>query len=202
MAAGRPTRSTRGIAATAHRPGWPGDAGGIASALGLGRPANREEQQDLLRASLRLLQDRAGTTAALFQGRLCEVAPDLGAVLGRDGDRHAAMLMNMLGIIAARLQDLSPMQPLLVDLAERHGRYGAAPRHYRLLGEALVWTLERALGPRFDRETRAAWIDAYAALAGAMAGAGGDPSLDRVAAFTPPPASAPRPAASAHPSPA
>lgn len=202
MTAGRPTRSTRGIAATAHCPGRPGDPGGIAPAPGLGRPASREEQQDLLRASLRLLKDRAGTTAALFQARLFEVAPDLGALVGRDGDRHAAMLMNMLGIIAARLQDLSPMQPLLVDLAERHCRYGATPRHYRLLGEALVWTLARALGPRFDEETRAAWIDAYASLADAMAGAGGDPALDRAGAFTPRPGSAPRPARSAHPSPA
>ena len=76
-------------------------------------------------------------------------------------------------------------------------------RHYRLIGEALVWTLERALGPRLEQATRLAWIDAYEALVDALVDAAADRHLGQAAwdgAFTPRPASAPRPAASARPS--
>ena len=36
------------------------------------------------------------------------------------------------------------------------------------VGAALLWTLEKGLGPDFTPETRAAWTEAYTALAGVM----------------------------------
>ena len=40
--------------------------------------------------------------------------------------------------------------------------------HYAPVGAALLWTLEKGLGPDFTPEVKAAWTDTYTALAGVM----------------------------------
>jgi nitric oxide dioxygenase len=42
---------------------------------------------------------------------------------------------------------------------------------YAPVGAALLWTLEKGLGPDFTPETKAAWTEAYTALAGVMTAA-------------------------------
>jgi hemoglobin-like flavoprotein len=41
-------------------------------------------------------------------------------------------------------------------LGARHSGYGVAAAHYAIVGEALLWTLERGLGEGFTPEVRSA----------------------------------------------
>ena len=50
----------------------------------------------------------------------------------------------------------------------RHAGYGVDDAHYATVGAALLWTLEKGLGPVFDTEVRAAWTTLYATLASTM----------------------------------
>jgi hemoglobin-like flavoprotein len=49
--------------------------------------------------------------------------------------------------------------------------YGVTAAHYAPVGAALLWTLEKGLGPDFTPEVKMAWTETYTALAGVMTAA-------------------------------
>jgi hemoglobin-like flavoprotein len=127
-----------------------------------------EDELDLVRGSFRDLAATTQESAAAFYDRLFVIAPELKRLFPADMERQGAKLMSMLGIVVAQLHDHAALRPLVGDLARRHVGYGARPGDYRMIGEALLWTLERRLGPAFTPAHRAAWERAYAALSGTM----------------------------------
>jgi hemoglobin-like flavoprotein len=126
------------------------------------------EDIDLLRASFAQLAPREREVAAMFYDRLFELEPSLRRLFTRDKDLQGAKLMSMLGAIVARIHDLDALAPMVGDLARRHLAYSVRAQHHHTLGEALLWTLSRALGARFTPEAEIAWCRAYAALAAVM----------------------------------
>ena len=54
------------------------------------------------------------------------------------------------------------------DLAVRHVEYGVTRVDYDALREAMLWTLEQALGGGFTPAVRDAWTACYDELAGEM----------------------------------
>jgi hemoglobin-like flavoprotein len=44
------------------------------------------------------------------------------------------------------------------DLGRRHTGYGVRDEHYDLVAEALMWALDKGLGPDFTPEVKDAWI--------------------------------------------
>ena len=75
--------------------------------------------------------------------------------------------MAMLAVVVRGLSDLPSILPAASALAKRHVDYGARPEHYPVVGAALLWTLERGLGPQWTPEA-AAWTAAYSTLSGFM----------------------------------
>jgi len=126
------------------------------------------EDIDLLRGSFALLAPRDREVAAMFYDRLFELDPQLRRLFTGDMDHQGAKMMSMLGAIVARIHDLEALSPMVGDLARRHVGYGARPAHYAAMGSALLWTLEKALGPRFTPAVEAAWQRAYGALSRVM----------------------------------
>ena len=74
----------------------------------------------------------------------------------------------MVTLIVTRLHVLDEMMDELKSLAHRHNRYGAEPAHYQVVGECLLWTLERVVGDKWNDETREAWATVYGVLANTM----------------------------------
>jgi nitric oxide dioxygenase len=70
--------------------------------------------------------------------------------------------------------------PSARELGKRHKSYGVQPRHYDVFGDAMLWTLEIALGASWDKEMAAAWKATYDLLAAAMIEGAGTPSPRRV----------------------
>ena len=58
--------------------------------------------------------------------------------------------------------------PHVKALGARHAGYGVTVAHYGIVGDALMWTLERGLGDAFTPEVRSAWAKVYGVLAGTM----------------------------------
>jgi hemoglobin-like flavoprotein len=77
-------------------------------------------------------------------------------------------LMAVLAVVVRGLSDLPSILPAASALAKRHVDYGARPEHYPVVGAALLWTLERGLGPQWTPEAAAAWTAAYSTLSGFM----------------------------------
>ena len=104
----------------------------------------------------------------LFYSRLFEVAPAVRPMFKGDTKEQARKLMNMVTLIVSKLQKLDDIMAEIKGLAQRHGKYGAQPAHYKVVGECLVWTLRQGLGDKWNKETEDAWITVYSILADAM----------------------------------
>lgn len=113
------------------------------------------------------IQDAA---ADIFYDRLFAIAPNLRALFPSDLSAQKRKLMHMIATAVNSLSDLDKLVPAVKALGARHSGYGVTDAHYRLVGEALLWTLERGLGPDFTPELRAAWAKVYAVLAATMQG--------------------------------
>jgi len=77
-------------------------------------------------------------------------------------------LIAMLAVVVRGLSDLPSILPAASALAKRHVDYGARPEHYPVVGAALLWTLERGLGPQWTSEAASAWTAAYSTLSSFM----------------------------------
>ena len=71
--------------------------------------------------------------------------------------------------------------PFIQALGRVHARYGVREEHYDTVGAALMWTLDRMLGARFDDETADAWATAYHLLATLMIEAADEEARSAVA---------------------
>ena len=81
--------------------------------------------------------------------------------------------MDTLALAISGLRDLPSLVLMLEALALRHVQYGVQDKHYDDVGTALLWTLERMLGPAFTAEARAAWTALYGTVAQVMRNAAG-----------------------------
>lgn len=106
--------------------------------------------------------------AALFYGRLFEVAPQVKPLFKADLAAQGSKLMAALAMVVAGLDKLDKILPQVKEMARRHTTYGVEDKHYSIVGESLLWTLEQGLGADFTAEVEAAWAKAYGTLAGAM----------------------------------
>jgi hemoglobin-like flavoprotein len=127
-------------------------------------------QVKLIQESFTKVAPIAEQAAALFYGRLFEIAPDVKPLFKGDMTEQGRKLMGTLAVVVNGLGDLDAILPAASALAKRHVAYGVTPSHYAPVGAALLWTLERGLGAQWTQELAAAWAAAYATLSGFMIG--------------------------------
>jgi nitric oxide dioxygenase len=108
--------------------------------------------------------------AALFYGRLFEIAPETKPLFKGDMTEQGRKLMATLAVVVNGLANIDSILPAASALAKRHVGYGIEPQHYAPVGEALLWTLERGLGSGWTPELAAAWTAAYTTLSQFMIG--------------------------------
>ncbi|HEX8837449.1 MAG TPA: globin domain-containing protein, partial [Candidatus Acidoferrum sp.] len=82
--------------------------------------------------------------------------------------QQGRMLMATLAIVVQGLTRLDAILPAGSALAKRHVDYGVRAGHYRPVGAALLWTLERSLGSQWTPDLASAWTAAYTTLSGYM----------------------------------
>jgi hemoglobin-like flavoprotein len=90
--------------------------------------------------------------AALFYGRLFEIAPEVKPLFKRDMTEQGRKLMATLAVVVNGLSNLDAILPTASALAKNHIAYGVTPGHYAPVGEALLWTLERGLGTGWTQD--------------------------------------------------
>jgi len=92
------------------------------------------------------------------------VAPSVRAMFPEDMTEQRKKMMGMLAAVVGGLSNLETILPAASALAKRHVAYGAKAEHYPVVGEALLWTLEKGLGADWTPEVAKAWTAAYTTL--------------------------------------
>jgi hypothetical protein len=92
---------------------------------------------------------------------------------------HARGVVQMLDATVNMLgPDLEPSTKTLISLGARHVEYGVLPAHYGIVGEALLYTLETALGDNWTPLVKKGWVGVYTFVSSAMM-AGADRQVQR-----------------------
>ena len=125
-------------------------------------------QIELIQSSFKKVVPIAGTAADLFYDRLFEIAPEVRSLFPQDLGEQKTKLMAMLSTAVANLHKLDTIMPAVKALGQRHKGYGVTAAQYAPVGAALLWTLEKGLGPDFTPEVKMAWTETYTALAGVV----------------------------------
>jgi hemoglobin-like flavoprotein len=122
----------------------------------------------LVRRTFDLVVPIAGVAADLFYDRLFYIAPSLRTMFPADMRDQKRKLMVMLAAAVHGLTDLDTLAPKLMELGARHAGYGVQDSHYKAVGEALIWTLERGLADAFTPQVERAWVRVYLLIAATM----------------------------------
>jgi nitric oxide dioxygenase len=130
-------------------------------------------QQDLVRTTFARLAVMPEVSGALFYERLFAADPSFRPLFKNDMRIQGVKLMAMLAMVVYNLPQTGQVLPAIRDLALRHVEYGAKLADDDAMREALLWTLEQALGEDFKPSAREAWTVCYDELAGEMKGAAG-----------------------------
>jgi len=122
-------------------------------------------QKMLVEKTFRQVANDPEGVAALFYARLFEIAPSLMPLFKGDMTEQGRKLMQMIAVAVGALNRLDTIVPAMEALGARHVDYGVKKEDYQTVGSALLWTLERGLGPDFTPEVKEAWAAVYGVLA-------------------------------------
>jgi nitric oxide dioxygenase len=136
--------------------------------LGSKGKAMTPQQVQLVKQSFAKVAPIADQAADLFYGRLFEIAPQVRPLFKGDIKAQGQKLMSTIAVAVGSLDKLPEIVPVVQALGRRHVGYGVKDEHYDFVGQALLWTLDKGLGPDFTLEVKEAWTVVYTILADTM----------------------------------
>lgn len=111
--------------------------------------------------------------ARLFCERLLETDPSLSCLFRGDMRQQGAKLIQVIDAAVNALSRLDRIGPLMQVIGRRYADRGVDDHHFGMVGDALLWTLDKGLGDEFTPEVRDAWATVYGELVAAMLDAAG-----------------------------
>ena len=128
-----------------------------------------EEQVKLVKQSWRYFRNVDPVIVAdLFYTKLFTDHPALRKMFPKDMKEQYVKLIDMISIIVSRLDQLDLLTDEIAAMARRHVEYGTRPAHYKMVGKALLWTLEKGHGNEWNQKLAEAWTTCYGLLAETM----------------------------------
>ncbi|CAM9567832.1 unnamed protein product [Discosporangium mesarthrocarpum] len=104
----------------------------------------------------------------LFFTTLFEEAPSVEHLFTRSKRVQGEMVMSLIDSAIRLLKDLKSLVPVLIDLGLRHRAYQVKVEHFPVVGEALLATLDKALGSSFTPKMRQSWVVVYNLISSIM----------------------------------
>ena len=125
-------------------------------------------QIGLIRDSFHRLEPDVKRASELLYQRLFEIAPELREMFRGDMAGQGMQFMSTLGVIVRHFDDPETLRPHLEHLAQGHAAFGVKPEHFRPMGQALIWAMQKTMGENYPEGAAAAWEVAYELLAREM----------------------------------
>jgi hemoglobin-like flavoprotein len=128
-----------------------------------------EEQIALVKNSWKMFRKiDPGLIGDVFYSKLFFENPKLRQMFPSSMEHQYKKLIEMLSVIISKLDRLDDITDDIKAMALRHEGYGVKPQHYGLLGNALLWTMERGLGNDWNDKVNEAWFACYTKIAETM----------------------------------
>ncbi|MBW7962464.1 globin family protein [Bradyrhizobium sp. BR 10261] len=128
-----------------------------------------------VRSSFDMIFANATDMTTAFYDRIFELAPEFRPMFPADMSVLKQDFISKLAVLVGSLDQATGLLSGADMLGRNHLRYGVKPEHYPVVGEALLWSLARGLGPHWTDELEQAWRKVYALIAQRMMGAGASP---------------------------
>lgn len=129
----------------------------------------KESEVVLVKRSWRVFRDMDPVVFGdAFYSKLFSRNQSLRKMFPGDMNQQYLKLIAMINTIIARLDQPDGLTDEISAMAKRHLQYGVRPAHYKLVGHALLWTLQQGMGDDWSDEINDAWIKCYTFLAEAM----------------------------------
>lgn len=126
-------------------------------------------QIQLVKKSWRMLRNvPPDVVADAFYSKLFLDHPELRRMFPKNMGEQHQKLMDMLSSMVVRLDDFQNFKTEILAMGRRHEGYGVHPKHYAMVGAALLWTLQQGLGNDWNDETAEAWAACYDMIASQM----------------------------------
>ena len=139
------------------------------------------EQVRLIRESWNSVAAIADSAVEQFYNRLFEIDPTTRTLFhATNMPEQRKKVAQALSLAVQGADDLAALMPVLQQLGRSHQGYGVTAPQYQSVGAALLWTLERGLGPQWTPATAAAWTELYGSISAVML-RGADEVRDRAA---------------------
>lgn len=123
-----------------------------------------------LRSSWARVAEHGDRAAKHFYATLFILAPDTRQMFPNSMSGQNDKLLSALGHIVSHVDCPDVLGSFAAQLGADHRRFEAKPRHYAVVGQALLATLERFLGPAWTPQLCDDWRSAYEAISAMMLG--------------------------------
>lgn len=104
----------------------------------------------------------------VFYTKLFLLNPSLERMFKTPKEIQSKKLIDMFHSIVLNLENLDGLSDEIEKMGNSHKGYGAKPKHYDSVGNALIWTLANALQKDWNDDVEKAWITCYTILAEKM----------------------------------
>ncbi|XUM21425.1 globin family protein [Bradyrhizobium oligotrophicum S58] len=121
-----------------------------------------------VRSSFDMVFANASDMTTTFYNRIFELAPECRPMFPADMDLLKRDFIATLAVLVGSLDQMTGLLSSTDILGRNHARYGVRPEHYPVVGEALLWTLAKGLGPHWNDEVERAWRKVYGVIAERM----------------------------------
>jgi len=136
---------------------------------------------ECLEQNFEKIKPRANEFVASFYENLFQLYPEVKPLFANtDMVNQQKKLLNSLVLVVENLRNPEALEPVLEALGARHVSYGAIPKYYGPVGEALLMTFEQYLQEDWTAEVKKAWLDAYRAITTLMLKGAGQQSSPQV----------------------
>ncbi|QSJ16649.1 pentapeptide repeat-containing protein [Nostoc sp. UHCC 0702] len=136
---------------------------------------------ELLESSFEKVKPCASEFAASFYDNLFKAHPEVKPLFtNTDMENQQKKLLNSLVLVVENLRNPEALVPVLNALGGRHVAYGAIPKYYGPVGEALLVTFEQYLQEDWTHEVKRAWLDAFRVIMALMLKGAGEESPPQV----------------------
>ena len=128
-----------------------------------------------VRSSFDMVFANATDMTTNFYDRVFELAPEFRPMFPADMSVQKHNFISKLAVLVGSLDQTTGLLAGADILGRNHQRYGVKPEHYPIVGEALLWSLERGLGPHWNDQVEQAWRKVYGVIAQRMIAIGASP---------------------------